>query len=256
MLFRSYILTKKIYMPLNNIFDKIFSVAPPIKKNNQKTEVLGTLSDSISNIKEEFIKLNEFKRTNEFNVKNENLKSFLFHSASLAKTAYDYAFFNPTGPNEQFYLVCIFRLNGITAINSEVNYTDVFLYKYAFMNIAHELISQKFPCEFIDTGSDHITAIVNVGSNSDTQSEIYDIIQNIQDTYLSYFDKIGSAYISNPVQQLEDITSAYKSTFELSRYRLIYGVNCILFQESLDKLDLQTKIIASGEIKQIGRAHV
>jgi len=243
-----YYISKRIYDPLGNIFNKIYRIKPKPEDNDSKS--LTNMANYIDNITSELNFLDNFKRNNEFFVKNENLKKFLYDPMADSYTQMNFNFICQSNVANQ-YMICIYKIDNFENYNRNLTYEDQFLYKYAFINIAQEITQQYFPCELIDVNSDHIVAIMNILGKTSVSATIKKIAAEIQREYLKYFDISVSVFVSDKVKSIFDITNAYKSTFELSFYRIIYGQGCFLTHSDIDNASLQTEIITYEKTKPL-----
>lgn len=105
------------------------------------------------------------------------------------------------------------------------NEKDAGLLKFAVVNIASDILSEKYICEAVDMGADLVAVILN----SQKEFTVEDM-QNISDMTLQirmavdeYYGFKVSGALSQQVSCLHELPFAYSSALENAGYRLIYG---------------------------------
>lgn len=223
-----FIFSQRIAYPVNALLDKIRDFAVSGNDHRDRQYTLATLYDQIDKTGMEIRKLDDFKKKNLFMIQNIKLKNFLLNRSAFDKQIpIDKNFM--ALPN---YCVVIFRFDRFYDFQ-KLTAEDQMLYRYAFMNIAQELIGEFMPCLLVDMDSDHIAVIINHDSEQSPMQILEKTAVKIRDCYMEYFRFSVSCFLSQSSDSVSDLPKLYSSAYKTSFYRMHFGYGCFLSSEEM-----------------------
>ncbi len=244
----SYFLSKRIYMPINNIFSMINHLSSPAKKSADYT--LDDIVKNLDTLRERKDYLEAFEKRNKSYMKNNQLKRLLYDTDTEAITLPQSTLFSKSNDRQRQYILCLFTIDNFSNF-SKMSEDDCSLYKFSLMNIASEIISAYFPLEMINPHPEHVTALIDVTGTENFYEELTPLIQKIQMVYAEYFNFTLSAFVSQTANELHTIPLCYNATRELSLYRLLLGHQSILTQPEYEQYEWKNFVITYNNLKPI-----
>jgi YesN/AraC family two-component response regulator len=202
----SLLLSKRIYLPIHTIESKLNSLERERQSNLSPLKqdfMRGILQGEIEYTKELLHKkLNEFK----INV-DENAPI-------------------------QLLLLKIDRYGDFCNTHDA---NDRNLLKFAVMNVAAEIFSEKRACEAVDMGEDHIIVLYNstLKTTPELLNETDNLIRNIQFSINHHLSLSLSAAVSIAAESIEYAGELYHIVLETSRYFLFHGYQAVVYADSV-----------------------
>lgn len=103
---------------------------------------------------------------------------------------------------------------------------------YAVQNIAEELLGEVFCLETLQIDTTHLAIILGSDGN---WAPLYARFGKIRKSIACFFDFSISAYCSDPISSLEELSSAYQQTCTLETYAPMFGKKCILSSDAIEE---------------------
>lgn len=203
-LLASVFLSRKLYRPIRSMTSRLTSFQAE-KTTKQKTIFLRHL------------------------LRNESVFS---ENELLTKFAALRISFDPTQP----YSLILLTMNQDPKESRVHSASDKHLKKFAVMNIADEIVSATYACEMVDMDEDHIIVLCNVGTLAEDAQRLDEMFRNIQNHVHNYYHLSISAAVSTASTSFAEVGYLYDEVRDASNYRLIHGLDSIIFAENLKKL--------------------
>lgn len=211
-LFASYILSKKVYKPIDDVI---------IKLKNLSDEK----SKAVKPLKDEFLRaliLNE--NSFDLNVYNRNIVDYNIKILS--------------GQN---ICMTLLKIDNFSDFCFKFNNEDRSLLKFGIMNIATELFEGLYSIETLDIGRDHVILFFNEEVLDDSKlSQIDTILKEIQNNVEKLLNISVSCAFGPEGYNVSDISKLYMESLDISNYRTFFGHKSIIF---LCKLDIKLKYV-------------
>lgn len=205
----TYLLSKKLYKPIDNI---------------------------INNLR----KLEDEKKGNFFSFKQKFLQSLLnkeikYTDELLRKNFGDYRI--DLEPRSSFRILLL-KIDGFADFCTKYKFEDRSLIRVGMMNIARELCSAHYANEAIDAGDDHIVLLFGIPSGEPEQQRtaIDDMIRAVQDALLRRLNISVSAAVSSVGYTTESLGDLYEEAVDASLYRIFKGNRSIIYSEDTEML--------------------
>ena len=231
----SYFISRKIYSPIDIIVKNVkknLSSGDVIEKNKNE---LDYLSSAINKILNTSLSLKNLSSDDSIFIKQKILKDLLLNSLNnitvVEKKLIDLHIH--LDPNN--LMIFVLRIDSYKKYSSSYSKEDLELFQYALANISIEVTSTKYNCEAVDMGTDHISIILNVGSEPSSQSltSIIELIKQIQDIIFNSLHFSVSAGIGTFANTLSELPKSYKWAYEYTNYKIKYGSNSILYYDKI-----------------------
>ncbi|NQX67452.1 AraC family transcriptional regulator [Paenibacillus alba] len=199
-LFISWLLSRKLYIPINRIVNKMKS-------------------------------LESDKRNSLFTLKQDVLRKLLQgHEPVTTKMMRDKR--SELGISFDFqddYRIILLRIDRFQPFWHN-HQDDLHVYKYAIMNISSEITSQAFQVETVDMGDDRTVLLINernVPSDGD-QSMLQALLKQIQKAVNDLLKISLSITYSPQSSQPQNLVALYRQVVEASEHRVFLGPGCLI----------------------------
>lgn len=140
------------------------------------------------------------------------------------------------------------RWRDLCAKNS---YADRNLLKYGLMNIAEELVSERFVCDLVDDAEDSVVILCRYPSPASTKEEINSILTTLNQALTTHLDFSVTACVGNTVTDITEVSALYHTVKRTAEYRLYYGHGSIIYSAELPVLPKEPYNYPSGKEKQL-----
>lgn len=184
----------------------------------------------------------EKQKRDSFNIlKNRMLKAILKNDNSIIIENLENKFkeFKIQLKPELPTVIILLKIDHFANIKDKHNYKDREVLKFAIMNIASEICTDKYDHECIDMDADHVILVMNVYEHQreNLVISIKQLVKDVQSAMLQYFDVSLSAIISPIADDISYLYDTYNTTIKYSQYRFYFGHRCILYAEDMQKLE-------------------
>ena len=205
------IMYKKIYPPINKLIDKTLF-------------------------------MEELHRDKYYSFRQELLRSFIFEAPDKNTTVKHFKEFNIClDPNKSFVLVIV-KIDNFQTFCEANDSSARNLQLFSIGNVAQEIISAAFACEYTQTDGSHLVLILNVEDTSEekvkSEDDILFKLKNsimlVQSAVSQYLNLSISCTISKFVESCRTLQEEYTRTMEMASYRLVYGHSCLLSVTELE----------------------
>ena len=196
-LFFSYIVSKKVYKPIDSIIDKLK-------------------------------KLENEERNSKINRKQEYLRNLIGNTSLDSSEILDTRFkeLELSIDSHDNFLLILFKVDCYNSFCDKYNFSDRKLIRFDAMRIISELISELYKNECIDMGNDNIVLITNFDKNTigNVKDEIENLIKNAQNIIKERLDISLTAVINLHIDStIEDLEMLYNQAVEASSLRVFSG---------------------------------
>ncbi|MBB6732961.1 helix-turn-helix domain-containing protein [Cohnella zeiphila] len=124
--------------------------------------------------------------------------------------------------------VCVLRIDRFGSYERTATSGLMKLHRFAFVNIAEELLSARFQCEAVDMRADGVVLIVSDADTTEGSGELRRRIRDIQDTIERFYGLSLSCGVSDAVPRPAMLTSAYRQAVQLCQYMFSQGYKSII----------------------------
>ncbi|MDF2921387.1 MAG: hypothetical protein K0R57_301 [Paenibacillaceae bacterium] len=254
-LLAAFLLSRNLYSPVRRLRASMGQIGQqqPVAEYNDEFHFF---QDTLQSAHVKLASLEMFRNSNMDALKQAYLKNLL--QGTLARSR------NPEADCETFKVnlhvnqpvsLIMLQIDHYSEYCVRYNERDQALLKYAMLNIANEILHPDYRCDSLDSGGDHVVTLLTAdrnGTGEELQEEyLVGKIREIQTMLMKYCSLSVSAYLSGPTGSLQDIHVLYDHARELSRYRLIYGHQCVLTERSMDTGSLSSCNIDNAAVSQL-----
>lgn len=148
----------------------------------------------------------------------------------------------------EYHAVCIIHIDHFHEFDSNTDESDKRLYYFAISNITDELISSEYISETMDMRRDHMASIISIPKNeiNSFMEKITPALKRIQQVTERYYKLSLTVSISEPFEEIRDITDHYSQALQYSLYRMKYGHQSIITPDmAAEKSDISDFYISS-----------
>jgi len=130
------------------------------------------------------------------------------------------------------YFLILFRIDHYATFTDDYHYQDRELMKFAFLNIACELLSSEGSTEGVDMGEDRIVLLwrPNPEGMNDWRSDLTGRLQKVRDSTLELLKLSVTAAVSTMPGTIKELSLQYDHVLDISLYRMFAGHGAILFE--------------------------
>jgi AraC-like DNA-binding protein len=225
----SIIVSKVIYKPLGSFISKIGSVRDTELNGIDETDEMYYLEQAYKLSSD---KLKKYE--NDYTSVRNKLKEFYLKKLLLNSSASDsndtikwFAENNISFRVNEGFSVCILKIDRYGEFLKNHDTNDRALIKFAIINIACEVISSRYAAEGVDMDDDRVVLIINANVKSEDEELFFEcfeeLIKQVQEHILNYFNISFSAAFSECGKSLNELTELYGKAQDYSNYRLVYG---------------------------------
>lgn len=256
-LFYAFLASKKLYRPIGALTNGIKQRLNAESRPEKNMDEVGFLANTFNGMIDKTILLEKMKRDTTPLLKTDFLKQVLSGQVMLpveknaaVKEELDIQL-NYT--NQLF--VYLLKIDYYKEFVDKHNEKDRSLYKYAIANIAKETTSEHFRNEVIDTASDQIAVLADLGEKQADPDILYNtfcaIVAKIQNQVKQYLNISLSGTLGCVIESSEQIKNTYENTHHLSMYRIKYGHSSILTPEILQHVENSHFTFPTAKEKQL-----
>jgi AraC-like DNA-binding protein len=231
----SVIMTKIIYAPIQKLVFQIqnFTNSSVIENNRDDLQFI---SRSFESVVQTVNQLNTFKSESRVKLNKEYLRSVLTGAQNSENTN-----LNLQIDIKSPLTLIIFKLDKY--INTELGSLKKIVSHINIQNTIRTKFCHDHTCEVLEYTSIDIVVLLNSSSNNliEYQSSLENNIKRIQIYFQEKFSIILSAYLYINDKEDLSIDKQFIKLLDISRYRLLYGLGCILNYHSV--FDLHDKKI-------------
>lgn len=226
----------KFYSPINTLVQKVDQEIGGLQKENQvhRGNDIEYISQAYLKIIENFKSLKEKSLKNRIYIRRELLRNLLTSSQIYYKDIENKLKELEINIKPVDMMVYLLRIDNFYNYYCKTYDTESQeLFRYAVANIAQELTSKYYTNETIDMGGDTIAVILNVLQEdiNNTQERVIKCIKDIQEAVKEHLNFTVSGAISCKVDNILELSEAYRYVVEISDYRLIFRKETIITPE-------------------------
>jgi len=131
------------------------------------------------------------------------------------------------------YLLILFRIDHYAKYTDEYHYQDRGLMKFAFINIACELLSDTSPSEGVDMGEDCIAILwrpdPDTANGAEWKSVLSKKLEEVRDSAQELLKLSVTAAVNSAPGPVNELSLQYDQALDVSLYRMFSGHGAILF---------------------------
>jgi len=201
-------------------------------------------------------KILESEKKNEFYYRKQNFLQKMVHVNDVVAIKNYYKKFNkynidlePRDP----YLLILIKLDHYLEFSTKYDLSDRNLLKFGIINIVSELLGEKYKFECIEMDEDQILVLVSysLSKSPSRDTTLISLVKDIQSNTEKFLKISISMTCSEVFPTLHNLGFHYAKTLDASHYRLIFGHQSIIFNESIQvrtdeykyPIDLDRKLI-------------
>lgn len=234
----SYIMSKKIYSPLDKIVKHVESKTSINEniKGLQKSNEFDFLSLAIDTILNEKPTLDRLSNEDTNFVKNQLLKNILLDTIvnyKDIKRKFDELKINIL---EIGNIVIVFKIDNFKNFYSSFSIKDIELIKFGINNICHDIASKYYKNECFSINNNSMVLILSVieEPNVEQLNIIINFIAEIQKYIFLYFQLSITIGIGSYAYNLSEISSSYNTALDCINYKFKYGAGSILYSTKVE----------------------
>ncbi|CAM3164134.1 AraC family transcriptional regulator [Paenibacillus lupini] len=244
-------LSYKLYGPIETMMKRILphmrNIQEPSPRSRSELDAMSDVYEQLSGQLQEI--------SSEQIVRKYYIRKFLTDSRSLSEMDMRQLIMKhelqlaPSGP----YMVCTLRLDRYDEYERRTSPEMKKLHSFAITNITKEIMSQTFGCEIIDMQQDHFTFILS-GMPLDI-AVIKPLIADVQQVLDRYYSLSLTCGISDSTGQLNQLSSSYYQSYQLSQYSILMGYQATIEAQNIrTNLDNKQKSLPDDVEKKLSEA--
>ena len=196
------------------------------------------LENSISSATNRLASLENFKTSNLSRLKEEALRELLLRKAEPGLTGEKLRELGIVLTEQDTVLLVLFRLDRFDELIAGQDAAGLAERKAELCGMALEAFGRETPCEAVDAGDDRVVLMLNAGRgmvpDSAAADDLTPRIREVQALYRKYHTHTVSAFVSAP-GGLGEIPALYQKLLQLSCYRIVYGHECVLTDNDMER---------------------
>lgn len=248
----AFVLSKKMSSPIARLKDKFEQTFGSISQDYTESEITFIINN-INSIGMKLKSLEAYKSKSIDSLKETYLQSIILNKSLSGADPKEDVNDLPLKIKKNVPLIVILvKIDQYSLFCDQNSKEDQRLLKFAFLNIAGEILSHQFNNEILDMGEDNIAVILNCDTpsgNIEPHSVLLKCsLEKIQMSIRQHFDVSVSFFISNVCENLFSIHTAYGNLMDLSRNRFIFGHGCILTEADTNENTGQYFEISNKEV--------
>lgn len=234
----SYIVSKKIYSPIDKIVKQVKSKSPIAIDSEDALESneLDLLSLAIDNMLNERTTLKNLTNEDASFIRKRLLEALLLNDVVTIKDIKTKLDELDIKISDEGNLVIAFKIDKIKDFYSRYDHDDRNLIRFGICNICHEIASKYFYNECIFINNTHMALILNISDENSTEhlGLIFKFIKEIQELVSLYYKISLSAGIGCYVHDINQLSISYKVSINCLNYTLKFGTNSILYYKEIN----------------------
>lgn len=235
----SYIVSKKIYSPIDKIVKQVKSKLPIISdsENTIDSNELDLLSLAIDNILNEPVTLKNLTNEDTSFIRKRLLEGLLLNDGVAIKNIRTKLNELDIKLPDEGNLVVVFKVDRLKDFYSKYDHEGRNLLRFGICNICHDVSSKYYNNECIFINSTYMALILNISDENSMENLdlIFNLIKEIQE-YVSLYYKISlSAGIGCYICDINQLSISYKVAINCLKYTLKFGINSILYYKEINK---------------------
>jgi len=239
--------TRMIYGPIHRLIKNI--TKDSASKNSISVSEFELLSDTFRYLERKVQELQTSVEGYQYTERNEVLRQLMTggwsrESDIVNKLSRLGIHFPASG-----FQICMLRLDSYSELAETYSPNDLHLLKYGITNIAVEIGMPYFQTISLDGGDDRIVILFLKPEGLDV--EIRQIIRKIQENTERYLKLTFTASIGLFTEDLRSIPVSWQSAYNASRYRLVFGRNCLVSADIEDSRETIPDSVSSAFEKQV-----
>lgn len=234
----SYIVSKKIYSPIDKIVKQVKSKVPIATdpENTLESNELDLLSLAIDNILNEPVTLKNLNNEDSSFIRKRLLEGLLLNDLVTIKNIRTKLNELDIKISDKGNLVIVFKIDGIKDFYSRYDHDGRNLLRFGICNICHEIASKYSNNECIFINSTHMALILNMLDEHSIEhlDLIFKYIKEIQALVLLYYEISLSAGIGCYISDIHQLSISYNVAMNCLNYTLKFGTNSILYYKEIN----------------------
>lgn len=230
-----YFMTKKIYSPIEKIFEKIKGISNTKKPGMLKSEVK-VIETLVDKFKQNYDHLGKMVFDNFYLLKYDFLNKLILGECRDEEKQNGFNEYNLCFNFDNFFIVNIDIDEFVTVLNA-YKVQDIYLMKQAIINIAEEIIN----CGYFAVGTvineRNISIIINTGDKVIDKVKLNICLKSINDMVSKYFNVTISSGISNMRYSLEDLRQAYNEAELALANKMHKGKNALIYFDEVKSVE-------------------
>jgi len=235
----SYIVSKKIYSPIDKIVKQVKSKSPIAidSENALESNELDLLSLAIDNILNERATLKNLTNEDASFIRKRLLEGLLLNDVVTIKNIKTKLNELDIKVSDEGNLVIVFKVDRVKDFYSKYDHDGRNLLRFGICNICHEIASKYSDNECIFINSTHMALILNILDKNSTEhlDLIFKYIKEIQELVLLYYRISLSAGIGCYIRDIYQLSISYKVAMNCLNYTLKFGTNSILYYREINR---------------------
>lgn len=233
----SYIVSKKIYSPIDKIVKQVKSKAliDVTSENAIESNELDFLSLAIDNILNEKVTLKNLTNEDTSFIRKRLLESLLLNDVVTIKNIRTKFNELDIELSDDGNLVIVFKIDKIKDFYSKYGSEDRKLLRFGLCNICHDVVSKHYSNECITITGNYIALILSTSDEKTAEPLvlILDFIKEIQEYAVLYYNISLSAGIGCYAHDIHQLSTSYKVAMNCLNYTLKFGTNSILYYKEI-----------------------
>ncbi len=230
-----YFMTKRIYSPIEKIFEKIKGISNTKKPDMLKSEVK-VVEALVDNFKQNYDHLGKMVFDNFYLLKYDFLNKLILGECSDEEKENGFREYMIDFRHDKFTVVNVEIDEYVTVLNS-YKVQDIYLIKQAIINIAEEILNSEYSAVGTVINQRNISLILNTDTNSLNKTKLGSCLKNIADMVNKYLNVSISSGVGNIKYSLKDLRQAYNEAEAALANKLHKGKSTILYFDEVKSVE-------------------
>ncbi|WP_165822445.1 helix-turn-helix domain-containing protein [Paenibacillus montanisoli] len=244
--------SRRLYKPIDKLISQIQKNQFGIGDHSSKDE-LAYLSEVYSKVVDNLHDMKKMQRDNRDIIDSYYIRQLLTSSMAISQEQFiGIIRSNRVKIQENgSYVVVVFTIDNFRKISHLLQPSQMKLFHFAILNIAEELIGNRYCCVGAEMRSDHLAFIVSAEHDLDeTIERLKEQVLLVQETVHSYYNIMISAALSERSFHFTDISKQYHQAQQIMMYKLVYGRQALLSLDSVEENMLNTSESIPPELEK------
>lgn len=226
-----FLMTRRMYSPIEGIFEKIKNISSSTKVQMVKSEVK-MIDNLLDSIKQNYDHLGKLVFDNYHLLKYDFLNKLITGEYLPDQLENGFNEYKITFDNEN-YLVISMIIDNFEDVLKQFKLQDIYLMNQAVINIAEEYLNEKYYAVGAGINRNTIALIVNTGKEIN-RARLTEALEMIAEMVQKYLKLSVSTGVGNVHHSLDELKMSYAESGAALQNRLNKGNNALVFYDEIN----------------------
>lgn len=227
-----FLMARRIYSPIEGIFEKIKNISADSKVQMMKSEV--KMVDSLlDGIKQNYDHLGKLVFDNFYLLKYDFLNRLLNGECDPVQMEAGFREYSIRFGHDTFTVACV-AIDHYETLLKQYKLQELYLLNQAIIRILEEYFNEQYTAVGVNTGRNMMAVIINSDQPVGRQ-KLAEIMQSVFEMVQKYMNVSVSAGFGEPRASLESLKDSYEQAGSALRNRMSNGSNNLVFYDEISR---------------------